>query len=153
MFSIISRCCRRAQRVRVQIQTGLDLHTWTNTRMHVHAHTRVQKHQNMETHQKQLSPGDTPGECCTGCQHTDCVLCHSIMEIVVTAPPPSVTVVFPNHFWSRASGQIRLWHTDWASECSRWQRADTTWQVNVALKRCCLLMPAVQGFFCNSRLR
>lgn len=72
--------------------------------------TRAKKTQHTPKHtcQRQLSPGDTPRESCSYCQHTGWELCHSTLDITVT----SSSALFPNHCSCSANGQIWLWHTE-----------------------------------------
>lgn len=58
-----------------------------------HECARAPVHTHTHTHQKQFSPGDTPQESCSYCQHTDWELRHHGAEIVVT----SSLVLLKNH--------------------------------------------------------
>lgn len=70
---------------------------------HVHVHEGEEtRHTPKHTCQRQLSPGDTPRESCSYCQHTGWELCHSSLDITVT----SSSALFPNHCSCSADGQI-----------------------------------------------
>lgn len=95
----------------IHTQTGSDspLHAQTNRADHVHVHEGEEtQHTPKHTCQRQLSPGDTPRESCSYCQHTGWELCHSSLAITVT----SSSALFPNHCSCSANGQIWLWHTE-----------------------------------------